>query len=344
MKMVSELAPLHDGDDCSSQVVAGGIWNSYRKWARRHHQMLLCVDEALSHILLWTPPRHPSSRWRDVVWGVLELHRLILDHIISQRDATNPIATIESSNRSSTVEIQHNQSIQWALSILQTLYPVLHQLVRGSNSAATEIRQARVRKYLETIRFALRTMLLLRYWRAVRHSTAPPGLVVEGGRMVLSGNGATRSCWTTEEEERRIENCNYVGRRTQKRWSLQPPIPNHWVERRRVQLGEILYTLRPLLQAHSSHPRHQLVVPFLLEVGALYLCCRSSNPASQQEWKRRRMRLWLFLLRSPIWDRYTEPAATAVSRRAETNFLGRIVSNYVWEWLYYWKEYRIEEG
>lgn len=321
------------------------VWNRYRTWARQHQHLLNLLDDTVSRVLFWTPNGN-NSRWRDVAWGVLELHRLLLDHSVLQpHGQSSRIASIEATDADTDGQQQQrtNRRIQWALTIVQTLYPVLHQMVGGVNHTAE--RQAKVRKYLETTRFLLRGLLLLRYWNSLGSSNVPPGLLLEGGRMTLT---PPAEGWTLEEEQRRIEQHNYVGRRTGKRWCAgHPPIRTDWVARRRIQLGELLYIVRPLVQAHAtSGPQQQLTVPLLLDLASLWLSAQhtNNNPISKAEWQRRRIRLWLYLLRSPIWDRYTEPAATVIRDRVEHNFLGRMASNYIWEWLYYWKDYRMEEG
>jgi Peroxisomal membrane protein (Pex16) len=69
----------------------------------------------------------------------------------------------------------------------------------------------------------------------------------------------------------------------------------------------------------------------------------SNNPATAQEWKRRRLRLLLYLLRSPVWEAYTERRITdRVSRHLP--LVGNLLATYLQDWLYYWKVYRAEEG
>jgi hypothetical protein len=69
------------------------------------------------------------------------------------------------------------------------------------------------------------------------------------------------------------------------------------------------------------------------------------NTVTQAEWKRRRMRLFLYLLRAPIWDRFTRGSAENVSAILDRiPLFGGLMQNYLWDWLYYWKLYRAEEG
>jgi Peroxisomal membrane protein (Pex16) len=69
------------------------------------------------------------------------------------------------------------------------------------------------------------------------------------------------------------------------------------------------------------------------------------NMATVCEWKRRRIRLWLYLLRSPIWEKYTEGS---IQRIADLVYyfplLGGYMRNSIWDTIYYWKHYRAEEG
>jgi hypothetical protein len=50
-------------------------------------------------------------------------------------------------------------------------------------------------------------------------------------------------------------------------------------------------------------------------------------------------------LRSPIWELYTQRGADGMSRSVEMlPLFGKLLTNYMWDWLYYWKLYRAEEG
>ena len=70
-----------------------------------------------------------------------------------------------------------------------------------------------------------------------------------------------------------------------------------------------------------------------------------TNPASVHELHRRRMRLWLYLLQSPIWEMYTEGT---IQRCSEILYrlplLGGFLHNYIYDYIYYWKFYRTREG
>ena len=70
-----------------------------------------------------------------------------------------------------------------------------------------------------------------------------------------------------------------------------------------------------------------------------------TNPATVYELQRRKMRLWMYLLRSPIWEIYTE---RMVQRCSDILYrlplLGGFLREYMNDYIYYWKFYRVEEG
>ena len=57
-----------------------------------------------------------------------------------------------------------------------------------------------------------------------------------------------------------------------------------------------------------------------------------------EEWNRRRMKLFLYLLRAPVYGRMTSPAAESVfSIVHRFPILGGLIGSYMREWLLYWK-------
>jgi hypothetical protein len=183
-----------------------------------------------------------------------------------------------------------------------------------------------------------------------------------------------------QQEQSRRERCNYVGRRTGRRlvgagattkttaapptiWSLH--WPHGWRSNNlRTLLGELLYIARPLLQAEcndytASWSRQFKVWAFCLAVDLASLLAwptstqvRSTtgslsvdNPVTVQEMQRRQWRLLLYLLRAPVWERYTERSVQSVTRILDKiPLVGGLLHNYIWDWLYYWQLYRSEEG
>ncbi|KAL7562110.1 hypothetical protein ACA910_019855 [Epithemia clementina (nom. ined.)] len=70
------------------------------------------------------------------------------------------------------------------------------------------------------------------------------------------------------------------------------------------------------------------------------------NDNYYSEWNRRRLRLWLYLLRSPVWELVTHPMVTGFTSALEQYLpvLGPWFSAYGQDWIWLWKEYRLEEG
>ena len=126
----------------------------------------------------------------------------------------------------------------------------------------------------------------------------------------------------------------------------------------RIILGELLYICRPIVQAETdvfcatttSSPNRLKSWLLCLTLDVLSLlsldaCRRNGNAVTVAEWKRRRLRLLLYLLRSPVWDRYTATTANRVSSAVgKIPLVGGLLNNYIWDWIFYWKLYRAEEG
>jgi hypothetical protein len=274
-------------------------------------------------------------------------------------------------------------SMRIGLSILQCLGPVLHELVASNSSSSSseqqQRQQSRVRAMTERLRFVLRCALLVPYWRAIltrkraaeKSKFVIPGLLLEGG-LFLTSSGAL----TVAQEQKRIEREQYKGRRTGRRVVAKksttlasstnfttPAVSNNTnnsttvpsMQMIMVMVGELLYVARPLFQAKaecsSENPSkrfHAWLVSLGMDVASLAVLYPSKargNIYTQDEWNRRRMRLFLYLLRVPIWDTKTRPGVERFSTAIEKfPLLGGVLSSYLWDWIYYWKLYRLEEG
>jgi len=223
-------------------------------------------------------------------------------------------------------------------------------------------------------------------------TTVPPGLLLDGGLF-----SEERRAPTLDQERARLERASYVGRRTgrtvyrsgagqrsrrpcqqePKRREEPPSPPSTATAHREVTvrtvISELLYVIRPLLQAEAQQridPRDATSLGklwgFCLSLDLASLAAlrplveptqgqqasrgtapttTTANALTREEWNRRRWRLWLYLLRSPVWDRYTRGTAERVSAFLELfPLVGGLMQNYLWENLYYWKMYRSEEG
>lgn len=72
-----------------------------------------------------------------------------------------------------------------------------------------------------------------------------------------------------------------------------------------------------------------------------------NHKIQDDEWLRRYQRLWLYWLRTPVWEGLTHPVLTW-SKSLLEDYLPPLVgpwfSSYLLEWIWWWKEYRLEEG
>jgi len=364
-------------------------WQAYRVWAQRHQESLWFLDESVSRLLFWTPANNEQSRrWRQVVWGVLEMHRLFLECALQNEENAN------NNTYGTSIHTQPDipaTSLRFALTALQSLWPVVQELVvvtaaspQDSQQPTRQQRQAAaiVRKHMERIRFVLRMTLLISYWRRMRmfsttlfnkaeqrqrqQTQVLPGLLLQGG-LYHAPLG-----YDVEHERARIQRQNFVGRRTGRRITstTNNTVPtatatdSSFTAKLRILLGELLYVARPLVQAEieaattaaglrnqqQQQPSLQSwLICLAMDVTSL-LSLRhqhdTGNAVTAAEWRRRRLRLLLYLLRSPVWDGYTEGAVdrvgSAVHRRVP--LAGGLFRNYLWDWVNYWRLYRAEEG
>jgi Peroxisomal membrane protein (Pex16) len=426
------------------------LWDTYQKWARHHQTHLWYWDDAISRLLFffssssssssstssWSnddnDTKSLSSSWREIIWGLLELHRLALHHATNTLDGgrnsgdddqarlpllfgtTVEVEVVTTPSSSATTDLpSFVPTIRWALTILQTLYPIIHEIVvvvassssrRWSNnsitSTSTSTSSWKVRRYLERTRFLLRLLLLLQYWNCLPPGIAP-GLLIRGGGMTVvldddddSDRRRRRQrrmmvtmADTQQEVVARRNVQNYIGQRTGKRLFvarksslLDKKGQNNstiLLHHLRIKVAELLFIVRPLLYTEllsqqqpppltSSNNNAGIISPAqawvvavvldLLSLWGLQPIGNDSNTggkrnnnaeASGREWRRRRLRLFLYVLRAPVWEQYTEPMAQRImgaSLRRNVPVVGNLLSSYFWDWLSYWRDYRLEEG
>jgi hypothetical protein len=237
-------------------------------------------------------------------------------------------------------------------------------------------RQALIRWRLEQIKAVFRIYLMLHYWKQMQQelslelgnptsSLIQPGIMLAGGiyQPMVDTMGIS-ACELRAVQRKR----NYRGRRRGLRISPAhaTELENTTTTSTRLILGEILYILRPLIWAGAEarhvqmfqKPGMQLLsdplmkswlVTFAMDVvslGILSKECRNGNPVSREEWNRRRMKLLLYLLRSPIWTHATCPALDRTSAVVQhVPLFGRVFDSYLWDWILYWKHpFVSEEG
>jgi Peroxisomal membrane protein (Pex16) len=203
----------HGHVEASSSIF---VWQAYKEWVYRHESKLHWMDEIVSRLLWWLPVggggasgagddddaetnlHHPSRRWpREVLWGLLQLHRLFVDLALEEKYQQN--GRLAHSN-GTTLRLQHQQHgldddivtimtsqhrIRVGLDIIQSLWPVALELAAATTTIATTNiiissnnsmnstnhrlsimrRQAAVALVLERARFILKLYFLLRYWK-----------------------------------------------------------------------------------------------------------------------------------------------------------------------------------
>ncbi|GAX09511.1 hypothetical protein FisN_6Lh100 [Fistulifera solaris] len=307
----------------------------YPTWALKHRTIVLLADELLGRLIYWVPTSQ-ESRFREIAWGLLQLHRLLFDVLTREH--------LPSYGTSVAVQpsIPANE-IRCVLSILQHLWPVVHALAKNSSSA---------RVWIERLRFVLRLTLLGSYWTRLRRSQCT-GILLQGG-IFHSLNG-----YPTDEERRRVQREAYVGKRCG-RQLIQGGLASPSTSRSETmgwkqlihQLCELAYIVRPLLSAEVGHRELgykwdvfcATVLLDLTSIGLLQKVTTKSNILSQNELKRRKFRILLYLLREPCWGSIMEPLMERLSSTVNTiPLVGSLIRSYLWEYLLYAKLYLLEE-
>jgi Peroxisomal membrane protein (Pex16) len=321
------------------------LWESYQSFVRRNRWFLDLADNAIDRLLFWTPhDPDESSQWREVAYGLLSLHRLATDVACQHH-------IIESYGTSvSVLPLIPGTAIRMALTVTHALLPTVLELSRSNPQ-----QQARRRLQLERIKCALRCILLTSYWFQLykEQKLERAGLMRDGG---MYHPGEVEGPTIAEEEQRQMRR-EYVGRRTGRRVilgdaSVLVPTTNSTYSTILARLlGEALYVYRPLHWAHVEHQgpstRRDWMTTLGMDVFSLLVLSRTTNnSASRQELTRRKLKLLLYLLRSPIWERYVQASTTRVARGvARVPIVGRLLNHYLMEFVFYWKHpYVSEEG
>lgn len=350
------------------------LWQAYSRLVERYLVLLEFTDDAISRLLFFSPlssKEQGASRWREVIWGLLQLHRLTIDMALRQRRHL----PIEINDFGTTISIQNSEvpskSVRIALTVLQGLGPTLQEIMRATTRSDVILRrrQLQTKSMIERLRFILRLYLLTNYWkefwrerssfRKKGWKTLLPGLLMQGGMFPIHSFPPT-----ILQEKARIEREHYVGRRSGRMLResrCQGPLTHGWFsssvqQTSQLLLGEILYIIRPMYQAEAelrndgkpSKLLRSWVNCLVMDTIALWnlrSATREGNHSTKGEWKRRRLRLLLYMLRAPIWEEVTQPTVARMGKLLDRMpIFGRLVSNYVWEWLFYWRLYRAEEG
>ncbi|GAX25862.1 hypothetical protein FisN_6Hh100 [Fistulifera solaris] len=303
-------------------------------WAQKHRTVVLLADELLGRLIYWVPTNQESN-FREIAWGLLQLHRLLFDVLTTNHP--------QSYGTSVSVEpsIPANE-IRCLLSILQHLWPIVHALARNKSNA---------RVWIERLRFVLRLTLLGSYW--TRRSPCT-GILLQGG-IFHNWNG-----YSTDEEQRLVEREIYVGKRCGRQLLIQgrlPSLSTKWSQPMRWkrsihQLCELAYIVRPLLSAEAGnrglgYKWDVFCATLLLDltsIGLLQKVTTKSNIVSQNEVKRRKLRILLYLLREPCWGSFLQPLMERLGSTVNAvPLVGSLIRSYLWEYLLYAKLYLLEE-
>jgi Peroxisomal membrane protein (Pex16) len=368
-----------DTNGPNPKLCQSSLWDAYRSFVCEHHATMDLLDGALHRLLFWLPHHHHSddaSPWREVLYGLLSVNQLAM--YCSQQNGNDnsygfSLATQEAPTIAAT-------SLRIGLHAMHSLMPSILEvagIVGDSSPTARRKRQALVRWRLEQIKVVVRMYLMFNYWRQMKQESSlnssqsefltQPGIMLAGGiyHPMADSVGMSAQEWQAVRKK-----CSYQGRRTGLKvssdQSYKCPSTATSASTQRVILGEILYVLRPHLWA-GAEARHacasqervaQLssdpllkswLTTFAMDLLSLRLLsqeCRSGNQASKEEWHRRRMKLLLYLLRSPIWTHATFPVLERTSAFLQhLPLLGRVLDSYLWDWILYWRHpFVSEEG
>jgi Peroxisomal membrane protein (Pex16) len=391
--------PEYDEQQQRQLVALRRFWEAYKTWAHRHSSTVWWIDDIVSHFLFLTTSSStslsssssskdddPATRgWRDIVYGVLELHRFVFHTALSTEESSlfigrtdNYGMTVEPNGSGSKTDmVAPTTTIRYLLTILPTLYPMVQQIVLWQSPKQQQQQRTTMQRYLERIRCLLRFMLLVRYWKTLP-PTIPPGIMIRGGRLNDHHHSSTHHHhhpMTVEQVLTCQKRHLYVGKRSGKRWTTSPDPSFHHTTttmmmnpKLRIQTAELLYILRPLLYTElqkspqsfsgargaesSPTPAWVWQMAIVLDLLSLWGLAPAASTGCgtvchRQEWNRRRMRLWLYALRAPIWENGTQRIAERVGSSLEQTIpiVGRLLRHYFSDWLLYWKEYRLlEEG
>ena len=314
----------------SSDQERQSLWRLYRDFVRNHGVLLNLLEDTLNQLLFWTPQNsNEDDRWREVLYGLLSLHRMATD--MAQQDEIPEFY-------GTTVEVEPKRvsatSMRIAITVVHSILPTVLQL-------CSREQRPRVRFLLEQVKFVLRLVLMGSYWYQLssENKLESCGLVMSGGMMMQNAVGVT-----VEQEQAWRQRQAYVGRRTGR--MVVKATRSKYVQTKSVWpliMGELLHIYRPLhwagVERHNSPSLVDWASILGMDVVSLLLLQRNRHSAlSGQELRRRKFKMFLYLLRSPIFDKYTKPAASrAFSGVGKIPLVGSLLETYLWDWLLYWK-------
>lgn len=312
-------------------------WKSFKLFVQYNEAMINVFDEITSQILFWAPySTEGKSRWREIAYGLLSLQRMAIDmakqHTIKESHGTS-------------IEILPKlvpiTSLRIGITIIQSLLPTILQISKPKNRKG-------VRLSLERIKFMLRMCLIGSYWyHLYRERKIDACGLVESGGIYDPSNEAEGT--TVEQVQSWRKRQLYVGKRSGRRvvsakhysvaafslpendfvWPLM--ISELWHIYRPLHWAGIEYTRNPGLEDWASMLGLDIVTLLLLQNNI-------NNKFSSKEMRRRKLKLFLYLLRSPIFDKYSKPTASRVFQLVgKLPLFGPVLENYLWDWVHYWK-------
>jgi hypothetical protein len=319
------------------------------------------AEEAAERLLFWFPHQENNdTNWREILYGILSLNRLSM-HCSQEPILENNFGM--SVQTGDEPEIQAT-SIRVALSIIHCLMPTFLEII--PNNSLRRSRQTRLRLRLEQLKFVLRLYLMVSYWKqfskSVKSKVQPDiGVLRRGGMFDLDQGPGLTMADSLRLQRRR----HYVGRRTgltlahnnNNNKTIQKQSTIKKLQLYRSILGELLHIIRPLYWAsteanHSANDRSLLkswISTLVMDLASLRLLAdqrHSGNQWAIEEWNRRKQRLLLYLLRTPVFSRLTGPALEQSSEiLKKIPLLGQVIDVCLWDWILYWKlPYVAEEG
>ena len=349
------------------------LWSFYRSWVRKNEIPLDVADNLMDRLIFWIPYHAPA--FRETLYSLLSLHRLAVDCALQEE------GTIQNSY-GGTLDVQPSvpaTALRIAISVLHCIMPSLLEYVAGRNSPESERfrNQSQMRYRIEKLKFLLRMTLIASYYKDIRKEQGKGGGsisvlgILRGGGLFELMEPKGLSVGQAHALQRRQQ---YVGRRTGRRVVMDESIDNYldnsskneW----KVMVADVLHVMRPLVWAsaeasffsspesrQSRHTRYTAsrrlgkawFITLLMDLSSLGLLRTSSaakQPLGQAEMQRRRMKLFLYLLRAPIWDKYTSRGAELTSKVLQAiPLIGGMADGYLWDYLLYCKHpYVSEEG
>mmetsp|Transcript_13733 Transcript_13733/g.20240 ORF Transcript_13733/g.20240 Transcript_13733/m.20240 type:complete len:341 (-) Transcript_13733:11-1033(-) len=311
-------------------------WTSFKSFVQQNESSINMLDELISQVVFWAPYSiQEKSRWREITYGLLSLQRMAID--MTQQDT---IQESHGTSISTSPKLVPVTSLRVGITIIQSLLPTILQISKPKS-------RERVRLYLERIKFALRILLIGSYWYQLSHEKAIDacGLVMNGGQYDPNDEAKGVSVAYVRSWRQRQ---SYVGRRSGRRVvsSKESVSASSLPESNSILplvISELWHSYRPLHWAEIEYKRSPSLQDWakmlVLDISSLLLLQRHQNQKfSSSEIRRRKVKLFLYLLRSPVFDRYSKPALSRLFRLfGKLPLVGSLLETYLWDWLHYWK-------